>query len=150
MRIGPIIAGLALAASGALLFAPQGGCATTCNTSGQNAIEYTGGDRVGAIYETTPVDGTWLDFPAGRRYKLMHHFGTTKYLYNVSLAFDPHPVPQYEGGVGNSSPGAGNELIIEDYGADYFQVRNDTCAEYYLRVVLMVDPSADANDAGAD
>ena len=150
MRIGPVLAAISVASAFALVIA-QPGCSGTCSTSGQNAIEYTGGDRVGPSYETTPVDGTWLDFPAGRRYKLMHHFGTTRYRYSGYLAFDPHPVPQYEGGVGNFSQAAGNELIYENPNPDFLQVRNDTCAEYYLRVVVTLDdPSSVATDAGAD
>lgn len=149
MRLGPLLATVALFGAGALLLAPQGGCSGTCNTAGQAAIDYTGGERVGAGWESTPIDGNWLDFPAGRRFRLMHHLGVRPEP-RAFLAFYQHPLPAVDGGVGNFSEAAGNEVIYEDVNEEYVQVRNDTCAEFYLRVTLTpLDPSA-ARDAGRD
>lgn len=144
MRPGPLLAALALVGAGALLLAPQG-CGGTCNTGGQAAIDYTGGTTInGQVYETSTPTGTWLDFPAGRRYRLMHQLGTSDFVPHEFLAFSATPVPTDDASVGNYSQAAGNEVIVEAQTDTYVQVRNDTCADYYLRVVLTAIPSADA------
>jgi len=39
----------------------------------------------------------------------------------------------------NVSPSAGNQAVIERQNAEDVQIRNDTCAEFYLRVVAKAE-----------
>lgn len=124
------------------LLASQSSC-SACDTSGQDPIDYSQGTTSGKVYETSPATGEWLHFPPGRRFRLHHGLGTDQLSVDASVAFSEHPLHRPEGGddagawdVGNTSPAAGNEVIVERQDADAVQVRNDTCATYYLRVVV--------------
>ncbi len=127
------------------------GCGPTCDTSGHDPVVYKDGLNPGPdSYESNDPNGTWLHFPPGRRYRFMHGLGTANLEVTPYLAFDAHPL-HADGGVGNTSPGAGNAVVIEAVNADYVQLRNDTCAEYWLWVVVRsLDGTGSVVDAGAD
>lgn len=115
--------------------APTAGC-SNCSTGGQEPIEYSQGDTTGTSYETSPPDGVWLDFPAGRRFRLAHGLGTDRLSVHGYLSFSERPFSGTDAGSGNASEASGNALVIEAENDRYVQVRNDSCAEYYLRVVI--------------
>lgn len=128
---------LALAPLGALAVV---GCGS-CDTSGQDPITYRDGltNESRTYYETSPIDGEYLHFPAGRVYELEHNLRALPFAIDAYLAFSPNPNSS-NGGDG-FAPSAGNQTILN---ADerFIFVRNDTCAEFYLRVVAFADPDA--------
>lgn len=141
-----LAAGLASLALGTA----SAGCGPACDTSGQDPVPYADGLRPSPdSYESTDPNGTWLHYPPGRRFRFMHGLGTANVTVDTRLAFDSHPLSA-SGSVGNSSPGTGNSVIIEAQTPDYVQIRNDTCAEYYLWVVIRRVGSTSASDAGTD
>ncbi len=113
-----------------------GGCGS-CERTGYDAIDFSEGSVVGDVYQTSPPDGLWLHFPAGRRFRFQHGLGVVPEV-SAYVAMNERPMPsgaRPPESVGNVSEAAGNEVIIERQDANVVQVRNDTCAEYYLRVV---------------
>lgn len=110
------------------------GCETSCGDSDQRAISYADGQVTSygerGVYQTSPLDGTWLHFPSQRRFVLEHGLGTTDVAVAASLAFNEHP---FDRGTGFSAA-AGDEVVVEEIGEDSIQVRNDTCAEFFLHV----------------
>ncbi|HLV21040.1 MAG TPA: hypothetical protein VKZ49_09170 [Polyangiaceae bacterium] len=118
-------------------------CKTSCAEGGQEAIVYSGGQVTGNVYASTPWNDAWLHFPSERVYKFKHGLGTENVTPLAYLSFDPRPT----GGEGNAAPASGNELVVEEITAEYVQVRNDTCAEFYLLMrIEAVDPATPASD----
>jgi hypothetical protein len=120
-----------------------------CNTSATEAVNFDQGittaDRL--HYESSPSTGEWLHFPAGRAYDLKHNLRPGSYDVHSYVTFpDSH-------GQGNNpsnfAEAAGNQVIFEPEKAEpgTIRVRNDTCAEFYVRVVA--DVILDAGLAGA-
>jgi hypothetical protein len=120
-------------------------CSTPCETTESDpAVEFHGGKRVSdTMYETSAWDGDFLHFPPGRRFKLFHELGQAPSVQSY-VAFTERPLATEN----NVSESAGNQVLIEAATAEYVQVRNDTCAEYYLRVVATIPNGP--GDAGSD
>jgi len=117
------------------------GCGT-CDTGGQQAIEYRGGNSnpEEGVYETSLPFGEYLHFPAGRRFDLMHGLGAAPDDVSAFLSFERVPGEgSSDDNTGNFAPAAGNQFVIECIDEERVRVRNDTCAESYLRVVLEAD-----------
>lgn len=132
----------------AALVALASACSPPCNTADADAVRYADGSvsADGSTYQTSSWSGPYLHFPSGRRFQLEHHLGTTPPVVLTYLAFDEHPLAG-----GNTSESAGNQAVIEKVDSEIIQVRNDTCAEFWLRVVAMTGPGgAPPSDAGAD
>jgi hypothetical protein len=123
------------------------GC-SGCDTQGAAPLEYLDGtvSTDGRLYESTPVDGDMLHFPPGRIYDLVHGLGVRPASVHgyVSLAprleseGDPYDAQRPN----NVTESAGNQLVIERWDEQVIRVRNDTCAEWYVRVVAIADPSS--------
>lgn len=119
------------------------GCGT-CDTGGQKAIEFNGGNSYPAegFYETSKPFGEYLHFPAGRRFDLMHGLGVAPVNVSGFLSFERNPGGESDDdnadddNTGNFAAAAGNQLVVECIDDVRVRVRNDTCAEGYLRVVL--------------
>lgn len=101
------------------------------------------------VWETTSIDEGWLEFPHQRTWDI----------YLDALGFDRLPVvilpsvsaqanPLAEGG--NFTVSAGNLTTLQA-NRGHITVHNDTCADYYLRVVVSAAPIATplAGDGGA-
>jgi hypothetical protein len=131
---------------GALILAGvfAAGCDTSCDTGEDSAVpvRFTEGqtDPTGTYYETNSFDGQYLHFPPGRRYELIHGLGRAPLNVDVYLAFHEYPA--------QTARAAGNEAVIERMDVEAVHVRNDTCAEFYLRAVLTAPPAFDASDGG--
>ena len=117
----------------------------TCDTRGQQPIEYRGGESHTAgdlpwpWYETSAAGGEYLHFPAGRRFDLMHGLGRTPEKFTSYVSFQRVPGSEDDSGeenTGNFAEAAGNMVVYECLDEERVRVRNDTCAEFYLRVVL--------------
>ena len=146
---GPaILATAALLLSGTFAAAS---CAPPCETSDTDPVRVTEGtvDPSGSSYESAPWNGPYLHFPGGRRYRLEHHLGRTPVLVQTYLSFSEEPMSG-----GNAAESAGNQAVIEAVDDEIILVHNDTCAEFWLRVVALAGPpsSSDAgtSDAPAD
>jgi hypothetical protein len=116
-------------------------CGTTCDRGDVNEqIRFEGGNvnPSGTVYETSGWDGPLLHFPTGRRYELVHHLRSLPEFVNTYVAFEERPE--------NLSESAGNQVVIERVDDVAVVVRNDTCAEFFLRVVA--GTSGETLDAG--
>ena len=144
-RRAPLILALA-----ALIAVGPSGCQSQCGDNDDEPILYTDGTveltAQGRVYMSTPYDGTWLHFPARRRFLLRHGLGTSSYSVDAYLSF--HPRPLEKGGGGLSAP-AGNEVIVERLTEDELVVKNDTCSEFYLLVRLEASGAAHEPEAGS-
>ena len=112
--------------------------ACDCGREDDEPVYYAGGLTHGYTYESSELHGTWLHFPGGRRYRLVHELPSAPISVSVYLAFVEDPLP--EGDSGNISAATGNVALIEAVTDEYVQVRNDSCSNYYVRVVAEVDP----------
>ena len=109
------------------------------------------GELVGpGIWETTPQYGKWLPFPAQRKWYLFPQqlAGTdfARVLVYISAAEEPNPTEQY-------TLASGDSALIRQFpdGRNHgVEVKNNTCADFFVRVVIEGYPQAGAADAGAD
>ena len=92
----------------------------------------TSADRT--YYETSRYDGPFLHFPAGRRYDLPHGLSEPPAEFHVYLSFTAEPLPDGQPGAGVAES-AGNQAVVERIDDEILQVRNDTCAEFFMRLV---------------
>lgn len=125
------------------------GCGNTCETADSDEyVRYNGGNAIGGgtQYESSSWDGEWLYFPPGRRFVLVHNLGFVPTTVHTYLSFSARQ-DDPDAGI-NRTEGSGNQVIIETVDQEIVQVRNDTCAEFYLRVVA--SNGASAADAGTD
>lgn len=121
------------------------GCAQDCEQSDDTPVEYRGGSVSGNFYETSPWDGGFLHFPAGRSYRIFHQLGSRPIDVNTYLSFAESAL-----GTGhNVSESAGNQAVIDAVTDEHVEVRNDTCAEFWLRVTAQA-ALVPAADAGSD
>lgn len=127
------------------------GCISVgCDRDGDAPQRYSDGNTnaEGSFYETSGLDGPFLYFPPGRVYRLEHGLSETPADFDVDLSFDERPLSS---GVGFAE-NAGNQANFEAINDEYIEVRNDTCAEVFIRVTARVAPFASStlDDAGAD
>jgi hypothetical protein len=119
-----------------------------CSVSGRTPIVFTDGvvNESRTIYQSTSVDGELLHFPEGRTYDFVHGLGSRPIGFDVYLSFrerlDPDGDPSDETEPNNLSLAAGNQAVIEEWNDEIIRVRNDTCAEVYIRFVAYADPDA--------
>jgi len=116
------------------------GCSSTCDTGGssQDTVRFTGGhtDLTLSRYESNGFDEPFLVFPPGRRYEFPHGLGQVPTQLGIFLAFREEPL-KYNS---SFSLAAGNEALIEAVDANVIRIRNDTCADFYVRVDAGVAP----------
>lgn len=124
------------------------GCGS-CKTGGQTPIEYRGGESSSTTlsYETSGVSGEYLHFPAGRRFDLIHELGLPPFQVQSYVSFQRLPAePDQHDNTGNYAEAAGNQVVIECQDSERIRVRNDTCAELYLRVVAQANPDLSVDE----
>jgi hypothetical protein len=137
------------AAAAVALALPVLACSSTCpRESEDTARRYESGttsaDRT--VYETNAWDASFVDFPAGRRWALVHGLSRTPIELRSYLAFKSKPLPT--DGKGFVAESAGNQVLIEGVDAETIRVRNDTCEHFYLRLVASTVPTPDGTDGG--
>ena len=83
------------------------------------------------VYESSPADGEHLNFSSGAQFRIHHGLGGRPMLVQPWVSFS-------SGGVdgGNEAVPAGNMVEIIEVTSDYVLVRNDSCADYWLRVII--------------
>jgi hypothetical protein len=126
-------------------------CQTSCGTNNyQDPVPYVDGkkwtDENGdQVYESTALDGEWLDFPGGRTFRLVHNFGnpTIKDL-RMQIAFSSTPM---RGDKADVAFATGDVAVVEKVEPDALVIRNNTCSEQYIYVKITAPPPL-AADAG--
>lgn len=134
----------------------QNGCGPSCYPSERvvsTGIRYTAGAQ--RVYMTSGPEGPFLPFEGGTVLRLRHQLGTNRLLVQVKLSFSEHPLAS---GGGGSSFAAGNQAVVQREDADEVVVKNDSCANYYIRVLVegdiadgdggVVDAETGAGDTG--
>jgi hypothetical protein len=144
---GPLAAALF-----ALVLACGPGCSSAnCDTSddGNPPTPYVGGTVADGVYESSGWHGPLLWLPGGKRYDVVH-----------GLGFEPREVLLYlsfsSTGSGQAATGdtmtlaSGNAGVLQMVNDRVIRVKNDTCAEFWLRVVASGDPrrATPVDDAG--
>jgi hypothetical protein len=136
------------------------GCGPTCKRDpGDPPVVYEDGKTSPSKlhYMTGSFEDRFLRFPGGRTYRLEHQLGRSPARLTTYVSFSECPLQEGDDCScsscgGGFSESAGNQAIIEDVNDEFILVRNDTCAEFYLRIEAT---SGDydlesAPDAGAD
>ena len=139
-KFGAIVFGLLLTGG-----TTQVAC-SPCSVHGRTPIEFTGGlvNEARTIYQSGTVHGEMLHFPEGRRYDFYHGLGVVPVTIHPFLSFkerlEANGDPDDKTKPNNVSPAAGNQVVIEVQNDQIIRVRNDTCAEFYLRIVALANP----------
>jgi hypothetical protein len=90
------------------------------------------------------VDEAFLSFPPGRRYRFVHGLSETPGHYHAYLAFSEFPLRSGSG----FAETAGNQAMFKAVTEEHVEVRNDTCADFFIRFYAAVGPFSES-DAGA-
>lgn len=91
-------------------------------------------------YETSAPDEGMLAFRGGRAYEIEHRLGKMPRAALPYLSFVAHPKLDPDGpSMDNVALAAGNQALIQGWDERVVIVRNDTCADYFLRVVVLAD-----------
>jgi hypothetical protein len=104
------------------------GCGAACDTSDENNApeRYTGGRVTNDSYESSPWRSGLLPFPGGKQYQFEHHLGFTPSWVGTFIGFGP---------AGEQvAPCAGNTCLIRCVDDQIVWIRNDTCADFWVRV----------------
>jgi len=102
-----------------------------CGKEYGDPVVWLDGNTVGNQYESSPMAGPWLDFPGGRRYRLVHDLGRVPTEVTAYLSFEANDPA-------NFTTSAGNSALFEQVTDGYVDVHNDGCPDFYLRVVASV------------
>ena len=109
-----------------------------CQSDTQSWGSCTQGSMVDShTWESGPVDSTYLDFHGGRTWLFdpSRWMGTrAPVAFQAFLSLDPQP--NSAGGTGFAEPAGNLAEFLPAGSAFQVNVHNDTCAQYYLRVVL--------------
>ena len=157
-------AGMPVAAALAILAFVTPGCfGRECESS---YVEYgskpgEGSFIDGDTWQSTPLDGApldgpgtsprWVDFPPAQTIGMhVDAWGTAQreaILQQAFLSFDPAP----NQGDSNWAPAAGNLAQFSYSRPGFIRISNNTCAHFYLRVVLKAapEPPVVTTDGGA-
>jgi hypothetical protein len=149
MRMKRLVGPKLLAVALLVLFGVQAPGCQQCDTTGQDPILFTEGitDPTGMTYESTPINGEWLHFPPGRVFELRHKLRYGVVSLQSYVSFKPRLTD--EGSGSNENPNnfaesAGNQVVFEETcEPQTIQIRNDTCSEFYVRIVATAAPGAD-------
>jgi hypothetical protein len=144
----------ALFAAAAL--ASLAGCSpAACDTSdGANpADRYTGGTVSNGVYQSSSWHAGLLPFPGGKRYDLVHGLGFEPMQVQVWLSFSANGTGA-DAETDTAAPSAGNSGEIQLVNDEVIRIKNDSCADFWVRVTASGDPrpagSAGSPDASAD
>jgi hypothetical protein len=137
------------------------GCsaAASCDTGREeNPDKYTQGAVFKGAYASSPWDSSWLAFPGGKEYLIMHKLGCVPNTVNCYESFD-------ESGTHSESTAqaAGNMCEFVEMTSEYVRIKNNTCSDFFVYITASdcnafsagVDSSVDGGadsfaDAGAD
>lgn len=120
------------------------GCDTSCGEKKDPLLWADGVTRQVngvRIYETTPIDGTWLHFPSYRKFELPHGFGTK------DIAIDPYvaladPRPAADSDAGKFELSSSGDVLVTISDENKVIVENTTCENDYYLFVRITDKSS--------
>jgi len=132
-----LVAAIAIATA---LAAP--GCGPSCQP-GERVVADGIRDVTGPVrsFETSAAEGPLLPFEGGTMLRIRHGLGLKPKIVQVTLSFTERPLEAYKGGY---SQAAGNQAIVLRNDEEEVAVKNDSCANYYIRVVVVGFPDDDA------
>lgn len=118
-------------------------CESECNRGADgDAVQYRQGTTADSFYETSPFSGPLLDFPTGAKWEIFHDLGAIPWGLDAFVAFSECPTTEPCGNMEGDDTGltlaAGNAVTFHSVTAESVIVRNDTCADFFLRVQLSV------------
>jgi len=110
--------------------------------------EITEGQMVTAdVWESSGQLDKWLWFPRQRAYFFNIHALGGRIPYETIAYLSAEEEPNR---TGHYTLGGGNVALFSGVGPNRVDVRNDTCSDYYLRLVVKVPPFAPAlSDGGS-
>jgi hypothetical protein len=105
------------------------GCGAACDTSDEAnpPDRYVAGTTTDGTYESSPWKSGFLPYPGAKQYQLVHHLGFTPAQVEIFLAFS--------GDGERVAPCAGNSCLVRCVDDELIWLKNDTCAEFFIRVV---------------
>ena len=132
------VARVALAVFGAVRIISPGvvaGCFT--NVCDGDYQSYSGGQLLeNSAWQSSPVSGAWLAFPARRTW----HIDTSALGRMPSeVLLWVSSVPNPSTGTGGFTVASGNLALVKNVSPNSLDIVNDTCAEMYLRIVVRAD-----------
>lgn len=111
-------------------------------------------------WESAPIDGKWLFYPGARIYFFNVPALGDRKPYDIRAYLSPVEDPNVfhtDRPPSNFTLGGGNLAELSGVDTNRFVVRNGTCAEYWMRVVVDLQPrppapvsTVDASDDGGD
>jgi hypothetical protein len=115
------------------------GCETSCGDGDSDPVLWVDGSSTTAdgtlTYESTPMNGTWLHFPSGRRFRLVHDLGTANLSIQAYLSFRPQPLGSDPSERGSFVMVSGNVALVSNVTEESLMVENNSCEnDYYLFV----------------
>jgi hypothetical protein len=125
------------AIAGAALFAP--GCYGRNCEGGFETFGADAGQKGQMLdenkWQSGPQDGTWLWFPRQRYYifNIPELGGRTPSIVIPYISASPQPAKTKDG---NMTIGSGNVAELFQVAPNRVDVKNDTCSDYYLRLVV--------------
>ena len=112
------------------------------------------------IWESTPLASQWRNYPHQRTLNLHPHVFDGRTITQVFVYNSPDSQPNLITGPDGAAifppPGtnftlaSGSLAEVSLFGSSYVRVHNDTCADYFVRVVVEAAPLAPSVDAGTD
>jgi hypothetical protein len=109
------------------------------------------------VWESSPMMGTWLDFPGARSYEFIFPGPMQDKLFNQGWELEAPVVwisTRPDNGVDGGStavPSAGQLAQVTFISNAGFDVTNGACAEYYIRIEVHVgNPGGGAADASTE
>ncbi len=143
----------AIGLGGVLAAALACGCAAACDTSdeGNPSERFTGGSVAcgagGCEYASSGWHSAWLHFPGGKRYDFEHGLGTEPTDVGIYLSFSEDGIGRVDE-TDTAAPSAGNAGEMQLIDDRIVRVKNDTCAEFWVRVTAR-SLTASGVDAGS-
>jgi hypothetical protein len=113
--------------------------------------EFKGGHVTpGGFFETGAPDEPMLPFFGGYAYEIKHGLGSIPKTVTPYLAFVERPYEQpKDSGLAHVALVAGNLALFERWDDEAVIVRNDSCSDFYLRVVIEAGPGGLGGQGGA-
>lgn len=93
-------------------------------------------------WESSPMDGVWLHYSSGHIWFFEVPALGDRIPYSIETYISPIEEPNDK--PGNFTMAGGNLAELSGFGPNRFVVRNGTCAEYFVRVVVHVPPRPDS------
>ncbi len=90
------------------------------------------------FYMSSRWGGELLHFPGGRRYIFYHGLKSAPEVISSYLAFRENTFQSNR----SASESAGNQALIECVTDKYIVLANDTCAEFWVRIVAQLGPAS--------